>query len=734
MGDESDFAAIPTDIPVSSTPMLPKSWLSGEAPGLADYIINQPLSQGGMGIVYSATDRRTGEVVAIKLIAPHLSNDATFRKRFIREVEAVCSIQGPYIIPVRGVYESGDSMYLVMQYLSGGNLESWIRHHPDRTIEWAVSIARQVAQGLQTAHQSGVIHRDIKPSNIFLNETGTHAWIGDFGLAWLRDTVEHLTNTGHPIGTPTYMSPEQVRGERVDHRSDLFSLGCLIYAMISGRSPFHSENVVTAAWKVTGDAPPRLIDVAKQTPPGLSAIVERLLDKNREARFQSAADVDRALSCCQESSNALTLLDHVAVAIAEPTAVRRRYLAAILLIPATVVALAIQFGNRRPNVDPATDSDSRASIAPFVPTESAVDSIPPIAESPTILVPQIGQPGTHQWTVASNGRADFQSIVEALKQAGPGDEILVTDDGEYDGSVVIDEPVRLRQIRLYSPKHATLKNTRPGGRIATVSIEGTRDVRIEGFHIRGGDEHHAVQLKGDLAGTELFDLVISQPAGGTWANVMICRECRGTYDKPVVLRLCQIFTEKYGVFCGRDDVESAIEAQNIFFDGNQFQGHGTHLALMHAVINVRIEHNVFFDGKAVEINLQGSSASDAISICNNTFFRVTGWIGFGPDRNDYKGRVSNNLIVSAAFPEWTGNLIQKPGMWQFDHNLIEDRNLTVEFQPEAFGSTVRDAGLESEEKSSAGFLRPIDGGRSATGGAGEGLPPYVGAMAPKAKF
>ncbi|HEV3311905.1 MAG TPA: serine/threonine-protein kinase [Chloroflexota bacterium] len=722
MNDES--GADPTNLTGTQLDGSSPLQLPEGLPQLEGYAFEAPLGQGGMGLVFAGRDQRTGERVAIKLIAPHLSHDATIRKRFLREVEAVVAVQGPHIIPVRGFYESRDNLYLVMDYLGGGSLQQWIRQHPQRNLEWAVSIGRQVAQGLVVAHAAGLIHRDIKPSNILLDETGTHAWVGDFGLVALLDASEQLTSIGHAVGTPAYMSPEQVRGEPLDHRTDLFSLGCVIYAMIAGDSPFRSANAAAAEWKVTAESPAHLGSVDATIPDRLVAVIDRLLQKDREARFASAAEVDLALSHCF-----LPACEPTLPYLSEPPPVTprklmtRRHMALAALASVIVVAISLIF---------AFWPSPAAKQAPAM-AEAQGRSLAAVGPAAT-TVSQLAVRRVRRWTVAAGSAADFRSVADALRAAESGDEIVVMDDAQYDGPVVINEPYRLRGIRLRAPRHASLRMSHTGGRLATLSIDGTRDVQIQGFRIEGGHEHHAIEVRGDVAGTELTDLIVAQPAGGLWAALLLARGCRGTAESPFVIRTSRISTEKYGVFCGRDDVPDSVEAEHVRIEGNLFAGGGTHVHLANAVRNIRIEHNIFRQGTGLEINLQGKPISDAITVCNNTFYQVSRWIVFGPDRNDHRGRAFNNLLIQSVEPIWTDNHAERVGMWEFDHNVVEDRTLADKAVHAPFGERVPHAGVNSVDADSPHFLKPLSTGRAATGGAGAELPSYVGALAPEPRL
>ncbi len=703
------------------------------APGvvrrIGNYELLHALGQGGMGVVYAGRDLTTGQSVAVKILLPRNAKDEQFRKRFLREARAGALLRGPHIVPVIGMFEDGDTLYLVMERIAGGSLQAWLELHPMREVDWIVSIARQIARGLAVAHVAGVIHRDIKPSNILLDEDGQTAWIADFGLAMLSHGSDNLTTTGRPLGTPNYMSPEQIRGETTDHRTDLFSLGCVIYAMVAGESPFHSETMATTTWRIIQTSPQPLNKLDARVPRGLARIVDKLLKKEPASRFSSAEEVDQELGRCLDPELEALEPDLEATQVfsddrhsdpPQPQATSGAWgRIALAAIAASLMGAFI--------VRPA-----------FLPSPPHADEEPLGVSSVLPVAGMSAAPGPHDagpraprtWTVASDGTADFDSLRGALKNAGPGDEIRVLDNAGYEGPIIIDEPVRLRGVRLISPQHATINASNPNGRFGSLIIMGTRDVFVEGFFVNGGAEHHAVYLSGDLAGTTLQDLTIAQPPGATWANLMLARECRGIAEAPLTIRLCRFATGKYGIFSGREDTPTAVEADQVLIDGNEFFGDGTHIELAHAARNVRIEHNVFRNGDAIHLRLPAAAGSGGFSICNNSFFEVRHWLQFGPADAEFDGKVGNNLLVAVSGPPWTPDFDRRSGKWRFFNNICEDGNAADPTLASPLGLIVRDALLESRSPGEPGFLRPHATSPAASGGAGDGLPSYVGARAP----
>tara|TARA_R110002111_G_scaffold257026_1_gene324946 strand:+ start:87924 stop:92234 length:4311 start_codon:yes stop_codon:yes gene_type:complete len=256
---------------------------------LGEYQIQEVIGQGGMGIVFRALDPKLNRIVAIKVMSPLLAVNPNARKRFLREAQAAAAVSHPHIVTIHAVDE--DKLpYLVMEYVVGQSLQEKLDKVGSLSMTEILRIGNQIAEGLAAAHKQGLIHRDIKPANILLENGVERVKITDFGLARAVDDVT-ITKTGEVSGTPQYMSPEQAAGNRVDQRSDLFSLGAVLYAMCTGRSPFRASNLVAVVRRVCDDTPRPIRDVNEEIPDWLIEIIDCLLEKRPDDRFQTASEV-----------------------------------------------------------------------------------------------------------------------------------------------------------------------------------------------------------------------------------------------------------------------------------------------------------------------------------------------------------------------------------------------------------------------------------------------------------
>jgi serine/threonine-protein kinase len=292
--DSSDGAELPLDFldPSSEPPGSPRRSLGR----VHQYEVLEEVGRGGMGVVLKALDPGLHRVVAIKVLAPQLAVSGTARKRFTREARAAAAVGHENVVTIHAVEEFKGLPYLVMQYIAGPSVQQRLADGGPLPVAEILRIGFQTAAGLAAAHAQGLIHRDVKPANILLENGVERVKLTDFSLARAIDDAS-VTQTGVVTGTPPYMAPEQARGEPLDHRADLFSLGSVLYALCTGRPPFrgHSLDVLR---KVSEEVPVPIRTLNSEIPSWLEAIVAKLMAKNPEERYQSAGEVSALLERC----------------------------------------------------------------------------------------------------------------------------------------------------------------------------------------------------------------------------------------------------------------------------------------------------------------------------------------------------------------------------------------------------------------------------------------------------
>ena len=353
--------------------------IAGDRTGteLLHYRIEILLGRGGMGEVYRAEDLRLKRRVALKLLPPGLAEDDRFRARFLRESELAASIEHPGIVPIYEAGEVDGQLYLAMRYVAGTDLKKLLRREGALAPVRALGLVGQVADALDAAHERGLVHRDVKPSNILIAQHGgrEHCYLADFGLTKKSGSQSGVSVTGDVVGTVDYVAPEQIRGDRVDGRADVYSVGCLVYECLTGEAPFSRPSELATVYAHLEDAPPKVSTRRRELPVAIDGVVEKALAKSPEDRYASGGELVEAARAAVGPPSSPAPQNHLG---------RRR----IALTVAAVVAAAVLAGVGSlvyflTRDDPVAPGPAPAYAAVIDPQKNTVIEQVPIGPAPT---------------------------------------------------------------------------------------------------------------------------------------------------------------------------------------------------------------------------------------------------------------------------------------------------------------------------------------------------------------
>jgi eukaryotic-like serine/threonine-protein kinase len=446
---------------------------------ISRYRILGPLGKGGMGEVYQAEDTRLGRLVALKFLPPDSLADQD-KQRFLHEAQAAAAIRHPNICPIYDIEEADGRVFIAMAYLEGETLSRRIGRGP-LAIPQAVEIAVQVARGLEKAHEQGIVHRDIKSSNIIVSPDG-HVSILDFGLA-LRSGASRITGAGHAVGTPVYMSPEQARGLEVDGRTDIWSLGVVLFEMLTGKVPFERDHRDGLVYAILNEAPPSVTSLRPDTPPDLEKVVETALAKQPKLRFDRAGAMAAALERAQLPEFATRTM----LMAPAPAGGGKRYAIAALAVAALLGGGVVAYEKWRP-----------APVAPAA-------AVPIVASGPRLiaLLP-LAVSGTDESarTTADGLLEILTSGLSGLEQ--PGGKVIAVSAAEiHRRAIATPEEAR----RIYGAQLAVTGSIRQVGKTFQITLDLVDTARPGAIASRTFDYDPATPASRDRAIEELAQLV-----------------------------------------------------------------------------------------------------------------------------------------------------------------------------------------------------------------------------------
>jgi eukaryotic-like serine/threonine-protein kinase len=669
----------------SMTRVMGNSDVEGSLGRIGHYEVLQVIGKGGYGIVFEALDPVLNRHVAIKVLLPDLATHPVSRRRFIREARAGAAINHPNVVTIHGVEEKGDVPFLVMELIRGKSLRDRLLGEPKLDVFDICRISMQIAQGLAAAHLQGIVHRDVKPGNVMLMDELNRVKLTDFGLARVVVEDHELTLRGIALGTPGYMSPEQVRGEELDTRSDLFSLGCVMFAMFTGQSPFHGRTVLEIARRVDADNPPRLREVNSSAPEFMDAIIHRLLQKEPEDRYQSAAEVADVLGRHLAMLNQAPT-DRISQTLARPlegkkTARRAgawhggwlRAGAVVLVLLGLMAALIVpRWG--MPGNDPSGGSQGGPNSSETELKGGAVIS------GPVVELDGAHERITHV-TVSQLGVADCRSLQEAVMRVSAGGTITVLDSARYHESLRLRDFQNLTGVHIAAPRQAVLEfeSLEP-----LITIDRIPGLCISGFKLVVPQAQMGVVISGSCPGLVLRDLIVertSNPDGRRMSNGAIALRAgaAGSAQQPIELRRVQLMSTDVGLVVGTASAEDE-PVRNVVVEDCRIHGFShdssTLLAILRRCEDIVIRRNIFREGATgVSFVAENAAIPRGCVLVHNSWHHLESWINWiGPLPSASDLVIHHNLVVDSLVVAPAVYMLSTVHPRVFAHNIAIHSN------------------------------------------------------------
>lgn len=714
----------------------------GKPRHLGKYTIQGRIGQGGMGVVWKAFDPDLQRTVAIKVLGGHLAHSPTARRRFQREARAAAAINHPNVMTIHAVEEQNATPFLVMEYVAGDSLKSYVISRGKVAPIEVIRLSLQICLGLAAAHAQGVIHRDVKPGNVMLHEGATRVRLADFGLARAAFDNSELTSHDHAVGTPAYMAPEQIRGEKMDARGDLFSLGCVMYFMLVGYSPFQGRTQAETIHKILDTSPPRLSDIDPSIPPVLADIIVKLLHKQPDDRYQSALEVADVLKRLLVQLNQAAT-DEIAEVWAgradmkgattdalpnRASQTRRRLIASVVLVMIAFggIAWMKHLANQEGAAPGRNDTATSLSANDTQVIKSVENAAVPTKKLTKIIV----GPGAD---------ADCATISEAIDRAAENCTITVVGPGPFVESVKLHDP-SLRGLKLVAQPRATWRATGVGESNA-LSMKDVAGVTVEGFDFEAASEmSRGIYLTGATENVTVLDCSFRHTPPNHKLSLMTISSHSETSEARIQIRRCQFFAAPGSVMCLSISGEQAVprvECHDCFLSAPNTLVYATQVCRQ-----LLMSHNVFFGGhNAINLSLKSWSSESRIEIVNNTFVNNRYWLGLMDSFRDGSApsgpsdsRVCNNLILGGERTQGGPDQWDPAfASWRFASNWWE-RDATTKPTADRDGRlatlhTTLDVPVR-DDPARPRFLIPAPGSPLLTSGCGGELPTYIGAKGP----
>ncbi len=688
---------------------------------LGDLDVLGVLGQGGMGVVLKAYDSALNRVVAVKVLAPALAGRSRPRRQFLAEARAAAAINHPNVVTIHDVKIQRGMPYLVMEYLGGQTLRQRIMNGPRLRPLEIVRVALQIARGLAAAHEQGVIHRDVKPGNVMLEDDLERIKITDFGLAQVTHSLTDQSSLDRIIGTPAYMSPEGIHGQTVTERSDLFSLGSVIHAMVTGHSPFHGAQPVDILHKVVSLDPTPLHAINSAIPRPLSLLVTQLLDKDPDRRPPSASAVaavlNDLLASLQLQGNRPTWnTDSLEIPTFPLPPPSSRTLAEIIqggttiLVASLLLAMGVLWLSR-------SDATPRQALG----LVGGIDTVAPIPAAPPVL------------RVGSSSAAKYRTIAAALAAVDRPHTTIQLEPGTYSCHLHVRRNANLEGLTI-EPTGAAPRGTvilqGYTTRDATVTVEDVADVTLRGLHFDTPADQFALAVKGSVPGLTIEDVAfLKRPVkngGSVWSHVWLGRGARGIPGSSITFRRCAFAAWRAGLVLegnGRAAPISDVEIDTCRFDG------GTRMIeLIESVKNIHIRRCLFLGGTQGIYLYRLGIPSERVVIDHNTFFRTEYWVDAQSCDPDLEGMeiTANALLELPAFDSMGAPLAAcRDGGWTITGNHAEGAPTAV---GHALVQLSTRLDVTSRDANDPDFLRPSPGSSLIV--RGNVSPGFIGALAP----